>query len=449
MPRYILVAGVDFGTSFTKVVIRNNNAPGSNAVVVCFPEHKDGLLPSLVGFQGGCLAVRPSSKDLTQIPYLKMMAAGVAEGKRLDQVIKSIPHEIQAIQAIQSDSIIVRNLLAFYFAYVISATEEFIRTSSPWRDFDFKPGSKEDFLIYQLAVPAGLINDNRASERLFREAFIAGYELRSAPPAPHSWKDKILSVFGRQKSNDDTPGKPESYTEWSQSVNRVFAADQRDLDARYEWQCLIYPEVAAAVQTIFRAPNAQDDLYITMDVGAGTVDLNAFRRFSGFGDRAIHQLDYYSAIVRPLGVHHLTDPKRIATPISKKKLQESLRQAMLDIFRRACVKQPNHGSIQGRRTWDGSKIYIFGGGSHHSIYRSTFVAGLSDAGIHEPHILNLYRAQDISLPNGVEFGRFAVAYGLSFFRANLDEVVLPQELPNFHDLYPLRPPRQYGFNWED
>ena len=50
------------------------------------------------------------------------------------------------------------------------------------------------------------------------------------------------------------------------------------------------------------------------------------------------------------------------------------------------------------------------------------------------------------------FGRFAVAYGLSFFRPSLDQVRLPHELAPFLELYPEpenEPPRQYGFNWDD
>jgi hypothetical protein len=104
------------------------------------------------------------------------------------------------------------------------------------------------------------------------------------------------------------------------------------------------------------------------------------------------------------------------------------------------------------RTWDRSSLFIFGGGSHHRGYRHNFSAGLRHAGIHEPNVHDLPSAQDLNRPRDVEFGRFAVAYGLSFFRPSLDQVRLPSELTPFRELYPEmenEPPRQYGFNWDD
>jgi hypothetical protein len=55
---------------------------------------------------------------------------------------------------------------------------------------------------------------------------------------------------------------------------------------------------------------------------------------------------------------------------------------------------------------------------------------------------NLPAAQDLIRPRGVEFGRFAVAYGMSFFRPNLDHICLPHELE-------LSPPlREHGlYSW--
>src|SRR5262245_48494865 len=97
MPRYFIVAGVDYGTSFTKVVLRDNNKPGSNAVVVQFPDHPDGLLPSLVGIHGDSLLFHPASKVCTQIPYLKMMAANVAAGSSLERTIIRLPKELRTL----------------------------------------------------------------------------------------------------------------------------------------------------------------------------------------------------------------------------------------------------------------------------------------------------------------------------------------------------------------
>ena len=83
MARHLIVAGIDFGTSFTKVVLRDNNTSGSTARVATFPGHSDGLLPSLLGIKGESLVPSEARDFRSPIPYLKMVAAHVADGTRL------------------------------------------------------------------------------------------------------------------------------------------------------------------------------------------------------------------------------------------------------------------------------------------------------------------------------------------------------------------------------
>jgi hypothetical protein len=246
------------------------------------------------------------------------------------------------------------------------------------------------------------------------------------------------------------------HSTWSKNVDEALNGNKNALDKRFEWQCLLYPEVAAAVQTVFRSPNAKDGLYITMDVGAGTVDLNAFNRFSGHpGEEQtnrIAELSYYSAIVRQLGDQNLKDPHGAIEPMTKGKLGQELKNSLSTLYVSAKEHQPNNGDIPGRRTWDSATLFIFGGGAQNLVYWDNFIDGLEAAGIYHPQPHHLPAAKDILCPRGVEFGRFAVAYGLSFFRPSLNKVSLPHELKTFAQLYPEianRPPKQYGFNWDD
>jgi hypothetical protein len=459
MPRHLLVAGVDFGTSFTKVVLRDNNTPGQNAVAVTFPGYADGLLPSIVHLGRGSLLPPTMADEHTKVPYLKMLAAHVANGEALDATNVRIPAALNAMRGALPDSDLVRELLAFYFAQVMAGTEDFIRSKSPWRDFDFTPGNQNDYLIYQLAVPSGLLAGDGATERLFREAFIAAHELR--------------------RSIDATMESGVAQKLWTERVLEVFSGDRAELESRYEWQCLLYPEVAAAVQTVFRSPNARDGLYLTMDVGAGTVDLNAFRRFTGHpqqngnGENAPGRLDYYSAIVCPLGVQNLNDPHRAVRRLDERELFENLKANLFRLYTRGQEYQSNLNLPPGDRPWDRATLFIFGGGSHHPGYKRTFTRGPNQGwlqvldpafadlpvrspqrhrALRPPHVHNLPAAQDLTLPRNVEFGRFAVAYGISFANYNLDQVRLPHELRPFRELYPEsedEPPRQYGFNWDD
>ena len=77
--------------------------------------------------------------------------------------------------------------------------------------------------------------------------------------------------------------------------------------------CFTFPEVAAGVQGVLRSPTAEDGLYLTVDVGAGTVDMNAFRRYTAQRvlnvEERPNQLDYYAAKVAPYGVARIAECK--------------------------------------------------------------------------------------------------------------------------------------------
>jgi hypothetical protein len=418
MPRYNIVAGFDFGTSFSKIVLQEQNT--RQAVVVTFNGYADGLLDSLVGFDGTNL-LPPSAKSLGQpIAYLKMLAAHVATGTALAQAPVRVPPAILA--RANGDGIdLVRELLAFYFSHVIAGVQQFIRSKSPWKDFNFDVGNNEDYLVFQLAVPTGLLSSDGKTEKLFREAFIIGHE---------------LSIHA-----DPMLVQPTPISNWSERVKAVQQITPEEINSRYKWQCLIYPEVAAAVQTILRSNNARDGLYITMDVGAGTVDINAFQRNTGqhLGTQNVaghdRRLNYYAASVEPLGVHNLSDPYDAVQTMDRQELIAKVRQAIWILFHRALVFQHNHGHQRGHRTWDHAIILQFGGGAVLPTYQLAFRDGLTDAGIQNPEIRKLPDPK-IDLPPESDSGRFAVAFGMSFAKYNLDQVRLPDELKTYNELFP-------------
>lgn len=421
MPRYFLVAGIDFGTSYTKVVLRDNNTPTSQARVVEFPGIGDGLLPSLVGFSQGRLSPPQGAGKGSVLPYLKMVAAYVAHGMALDRNPIRMPADFQAHCRGRSPTECLRDTLAYYFAHVMAATERFIRIKSPWRDFADEHVGGQDLLIFQLAVPSGLLTGHAATERLFRDALVAGYELRGTEGC--------------------ASGQSIAADEWSAHVASVFSGDRIALEERYRWQCLIYPEVAAAVQTVFRSPNASEGLHITMDVGAGTVDLNAFRRISRTrtSEREGHrELQYYAASVAPLGVQHLNDPHGVMARTTESDLMEKLATQVRQLYFEAQKQQPSR--IDGDPTynpWNNTTIYLFGGGAHHPGYKQCLARTLHYAcRLKNPVVHQLPKAADLALSSASTFGRFAVAYGLSFYRANLDRIKLPHELTPFRQLYP-------------
>lgn len=430
MAKYFLVAGIDFGTSYSKVVLREQGT--KQAVVVTFEKHDDGLLSSLVGIDGENLIPPASLDDFACVPYLKMLAAHVADGAALDTGPVRVPGALNPIRK-YGDGKIIRDLLAFYFANVMAATELFIKTKSPWRHFD----GYRDQLIYQLAIPTGLLDNDGTTEKLFRKSFISAYELR------HKIDARMI--------------KPLPYQAWAREVEKIARVGLDELRTRHKWQCLDYPEVLAAMQTVFRSPNPQQDgRYITMDVGAGTVELNAFYRNTGehlSEEARLNTLpthDYYAMSVCPLGIHHLKDPHELVSPRKIADLENAVKVEVASLFHRALVYQPNLGH-HGHRTWDRARFMIFGGGATLPPYRGSFNEALQNVGIFTPQILDLPAASDLEKPSGVAFGRFAVAYGMSFFRPNLDNWRPPNQIFPFNHLYPKdgAPPAELGFNWED
>jgi len=424
MPRNFIVAGFDYGTSYSKVVLREQNT--GRSVVVKFNGFSDGLLPSLIGFDGVNLLPPGSNCQCPQIPYLKMLAAHAAFGTPVSQLPIRFSAPIQSLVTGHSLTLI-KNLLSFYFAHVIAGVRHFIETASPWINCNFTPGNSEDHLIFQMAVPTGLLADDGRAEKLFREALILAHELCAEI-------DPLLTV-------------PIPLQIWSDRIRNISPDVVAEGQDKYKWQCTIYPEVAAAVQTVFRLDSAPDDArFIVMDVGAGTVDLNAFYR-----NRNKKRLDYYAALVEPLGAHHLNDEFNAIHSFGTTELKSKIETAVANLFRRAVQYQPNRGAVPGHRTWDRAHLFISGGGAHLPTYRRSFTDGLRNVGIHLPILLNLPSPLHFETPPETEFGRFAVAYGISFFRPNLDQIQLPHELKTFAELYPVPEgvPAAYGINWED
>jgi len=222
----------------------------------------------------------------------------------------------------------------------------------------------------------------------------------------------------------------------------------KDYDMSYV--CFTYPEVAAGIQTVLQSSTARDGIYITMDVGAGTVDMNAFLRFTGRRDCP---LSYLACRVVPLGAQRLishagTDPyESLGLPgcrtgqfplpcLNEETVEAELRSAIRQLIESGKQKQPNLGNMDGMRTWDNPNVYIWGGGSALPLYGQVLQSTLEgDLRLHQVDVMSLPSAHDLVLTDSLDFGRIAIGYGLSYHPANLDRIRLPSAIPN-------RPPPQ-------
>src|SRR5690606_26915695 len=80
----------------------------------------------------------------------------------------------------------------------------------------------------------------------------------------------------------------------------------------------------------------------------------------------------------------------------------------------------------------------WGGGALYAPYKEHFLSELQKLGVGVQEVNQLpVPVESFQVPDDVaSFGRLAIAYGLSFHKANLEAVRLPNQLQTFDELYP-------------
>jgi len=432
MSKYIVV-GIDYGTRFTKVLFRDNNQVEGKAYVVTNPAFPDGLFPSLLSLNGETIV--PFQQQGEVIAYLKMLAA-FAVAKYETQPSKALEHEdikipvgLNKLREKYQDLDLVGLCLSYFLGCLLAEAHRCI-------DEKLRP-EKGDLVLYQLAIPTALTSQNKEMQKFFRICLVNGRELFKKHGT------RILQGL--------------SLSEIYDTVKHDVLSKYEEIEAKYRNRCVTYPETAAAVAGFFFSKNSGDGIFITADVGAGTVDLNIFRKNRLNEQNPDPTLAYYSTQVSPLGAQRLEDEFDYVTPMQADELQSKLYEEIRSLFVCALRKQPNLGDQRGRRTYDGSKIFLFGGGKGNPVYKMTLLQGLDDSidknanhgGVFEPNILELPEYAEIEKPvSSVSAGRYAVAFGLTTNFINLHKIILPDELNDI----PPRPPdddRRYGFDWSD
>lgn len=418
--KHFFVAGFDFGTSYSKVVVRDQLTGIAKAVT--FGDKRSGLFPSFVRIRPGLIVGPDGNEDGLLLSYPKLIATDAASGNSsFSSLYGNCLEHVHRLVETQSLKEVAPLVLTRYFLSVLDAIHQFIRHDQDWRLFD----PSVDPLVVQVAVPIGLNAADNACDEMMQRALAAATVLRT-------WK---------RCSGPDSPVK--DLKNALQKLNELDLAARENLNAR----CITYPEVAAGVQTVLRSPNTPDGKYITMDVGAGTVDLNAFHRRRRVEHDTGTGLDYWACEVRPLGFARLKLPEAYArqarhelsvNPLAEADLLRQLTAALHDLMQGAFRYQPNHVIGEGRNPWSRHTFaYIWGGGAVHLAYEQTFLHNLKALriGINDANRLPIPSDQFIT-PSDVDFGRLAIAYGLSFHKANLESVRLPSELRMFDEQYP-------------
>lgn len=437
--------GLDFGTAFTKCIVRDLAAQEAFVVPLL---GKECLLPSEVCYGNGSLWLPSHTKDRTEskrATYLKMVLAEISGAEPAGPWAAEFRRQSgRPDQTALNAS--VEELTTYYLACVIHRARAFILQKTP--DFDETLGDK---LMVNMSVPVAHAQDSSVVS-----AF--AHCLRCA------------CSLARDASFNDLP---------AERVRGLLQNCAKEMPP--DTGCYVYPEVSANFQSYIKSRAGKDGLYLFMDVGAGTVDLSVFIFYTEpSNDRPI---SYVSAGVLPLGssqieiraaqkLHQqanaspqvgtalhseteirLTDLQDLVrrvkeghkAPDGSVALEVHLAQAALaeEVFEQAAPTLGEAKAKIRRRQWRELKLIIGGGGAETPLYRQAVNRWCQKFYDFQPEPRPIPLPTDLRWPSSIPepqhehlFRRFSVAYGLSFDRANLEDHRFPSEV------LPLDPPSE-------
>ena len=410
--KFFFVAGFDFGTSYSKVVIQDQLAKIQKVVI--FGQEHSALFPSYVRVSKGRISGPDGDAKGEIVSYPKLLAADAVVKSPLFQSFASLDaNDLMSLVGAKNKRQFAELVLVRYFLSVIQGIHSFILRSQDWSNFDMST----DPLVIQIAVPTGLLDKaDRKVESLMQNCLCAATNY-----------------------HDQNPGYGSSSTvkQLNEALNLWGSMDKKEQSPLLE-RCVTYPEVAAGVQPILQSRNVKEGKYITLDVGAGTIDLNIFHKWTRFDNT--RPLDYWACEVKPLGFARMerklaktkTQVHEISVnPIPEAKLKQQLETAILTIVGHAFEYEPSESAWRGE-----TLAYMWGGGSEHPAYGECFLRVMEslNIGIHMINRLPVPN-NDLILPKGLNFGRLAIAYGLSYYHVNLRNIRLPSTIATFAQRY--------------
>lgn len=233
---YYIIAGIDFGTAFTKCMVRNTATNELKAVTYNLRGKTKYLLPSLLHLEKKGI-VHPLHSEAKPggmtIPYLKMALVAKCRGEAnhwqriLNQANgRELPYDIPPI---------VEGLVGFYLLCLIGRIVEFVREN--WPDFGSNP---DDQIFYNMSLPA---------DDMQQEAVLGSFK-------------KCLYWAVSSYDRDDLP-------DYDALTQEILNHPKRD-------GCNFLGEVTANVMSYRKERGGRPGLYLFVDVGAGTVDLSVF-----------------------------------------------------------------------------------------------------------------------------------------------------------------------------
>jgi hypothetical protein len=418
MSERVIKLGIDYGTSFSKIVYRDYGAAGGDKAYVLLT---DGhfRIPSAIGigneeFTFGVAPSRLRGGGKTWHESVKMRVAGEVKRnykKYCYGLMPELPNEFSAT-----------DLAILSVAFLITRGKEAIKEH-------VKNSSSTVVIAFTLGIPMSFFDD-RELRKTYLKIASAAWEL-----------SKILQVKDGLRFEDA-----------SHNLNLVKRTldDQRSVasESVKDW---IRSEAEAAIWWPFASPSISDGPYAQIDVGAGTTNISIFRivpkHSSGAWQKA--SVSFFGTTSPPVGMDAfdkaIAEWKGAANPLEWRGREDEVLfgnrgsqlvaielQQIWEAYERT-ILQRSLQSAQEQRAWDDHKMFFLGGGSQLGCVVSGLGRSPSD---HERKLkrCELGVPSDLRLPDGtlvpeVMFPHVAVAYGLSNFSAELPDVETPSQVP--------------------
>lgn len=462
--------GIDFGTQFTKVCVRDIGIDQSWVVTFTndSPSLNEALIPSKLGIcsDGTLLAGHTQSEWQGQtqsisvvIDYIKMRLANIDLCEEGNQYPSDFLPKFQEIDLNSDENL--EDLCAYHLSTVILKAKQWVGKNNA----DLVKNQKINWSA-NIGVPVKYI-DSPAIERFQKVLCLAWLLSQSDEPLPLYFQE--LQERIRQLRQNISSG---------------------------QIPCFAIPEIAAGVYSYTVSRQAEPGLYIFFDIGSGTIEGASFQFWRDSNE--MPRVDFYSGEVEPLGVNALA--KRVNNQLlgskveiehdithnSQKILQEiqAISENIANLYstvhgdfiankfkvtQRAIEKtlQSNvppqtekllhlilgqssiHSQVakvimtskeKNREYFQRSSsltIFLGGGGRESQYYQDTIQSTYSACN-HQYADVPSYQVEELPFPKGnfdmsgierLYFHRFAVAYGLSIPEAEAPEVCLPSRFP--------------------
>jgi len=266
---YVFQIGFDFGTAYSKCVIRDLNRDEAFVYIpkISINDNMPFLFPSAIHFENGFFSTYQSKLKFfehedQQLNYLKLALEGSANGTNKD-ILDKYEKRAQTVGFETNEFAFLATV--FFLAKSISEIVNHIK-------FKTKDYGKNDcdMIAINMCIPVYCANEIIIKSK-FSEALNCAWELSN-----HLHQRDKISIQDLEK----------------------LTKKARYSCAKSEEYCYLYPEVSANMHGFVRSRVSKPGTYMFSDIGAGTVDQCVF-----IFDKTdkVDKVAYISAKVFPLG----------------------------------------------------------------------------------------------------------------------------------------------------